>query len=136
MPAKVLVVDDSFMMRTIIKDLVAADPDLQVVGEAENGKVALDRVKELKPDVVLLDIEMPEMDGLEAMKRMMLGAKVKIIIISSVAQVGSPEATKARSLGAFDVIPKPSGSMSLDLGYKKGHQIVQTIRKAVGLPAS
>lgn len=134
MVAKVLVVDDSFMMRTIIRDLVSADPELSVVGDAENGKVALEKAKELKPDVVLLDIEMPEMNGLEALKRLMLSSKAKVIIISSVAQVGSPEATRARSLGAFDVIAKPSGSMSLDLGYKKGHQIVQAIRKAVGLP--
>lgn len=134
MGARILVVDDSFMMRTIIKDLVSADPELEIVGEAENGLIALEKVKELKPDVVLLDIEMPELSGLEAMKRMMLTSKAKIIIISSVAQVGSAEATRARSLGAYDVIAKPSGSMSLDLGYKKGHQIVQTIRKAAGMP--
>lgn len=135
MSKTVLIVDDSFMMRTLVKDIVAADPDLKVVGDAENGKVALDKVKELKPDAVLLDIEMPEMDGLEALKRMSLISKAKVIILSSVAQVGSPQAMEARKLGAFAVIPKPSGSMSLDIAQKKGSEIVQTLRKAVGLSA-
>ena len=135
MSKTVLVVDDSFMMRTLVKDIVSSDPDLKVVGDAENGKIALDKVKELKPDVVLLDIEMPEMDGLEALKRMSLISKAKVIILSSVAQVGSPQAMEARKLGAFAVIPKPSGSMSLDIAQKKGSEIVQTLRKAVGLSA-
>lgn len=135
MSKTVLIVDDSFMMRTLVKDIVAADPELKVVGDAENGKVALDKVKELKPDAVLLDIEMPEMDGLEALKRMSLISKAKVIILSSVAQVGSPQAMEARKLGAFAVIPKPSGSMSLDIAQKKGSEIVQTLRKAVGLSA-
>ena len=59
----VLVVDDSFIMRTIIKDIVDSDPELEVVGFAENGKVGLERVRELKPDAILLDLEMPEMSG-------------------------------------------------------------------------
>ncbi len=134
MAKRVLVVDDSFMMRTLIKDIVSADSDLEVVGDAENGKIALDKVKELKPDVVLLDIEMPEMDGLEALKRIKLSSQAKVIIISSVAQVGSPQAMEARRLGAFEVIAKPSGAMSLDIGQKKGSEIVKMARKAVGLP--
>lgn len=133
MAKKVLVVDDSFMMRTLIKDIVSADADLEVVGDAENGKIAVEKVKELKPDVVLLDIEMPEMDGLEALKRIKLSSQAKVIIISSVAQVGSPQAMEARRLGAFEVIAKPSGAMSLDIGQKKGSEIVKTARKAAGL---
>ena len=134
MPKTVLVVDDSFMMRTLISDIVAADPDLQVIDTAENGKVALDKAKASKPDVILLDIEMPEMDGLETLKRLALISRAKVIIVSSVAQVGSPQAMEARKLGAFGVIAKPSGAMSLDIGQKKGHEIVQTVRKAAGLP--
>jgi two-component system chemotaxis response regulator CheB len=133
MPKKVLVVDDSFMMRTIMRDIVSSDAQLEVVGEAKNGIEALDLIKKLDPDVVLLDIEMPEMDGLECFKRLRLISKARVIIVSSVAQSGSPQAQEAQRLGAFAIVPKPSGAMSLDLTDKKGHEITSAIRKAVGL---
>jgi two-component system chemotaxis response regulator CheB len=133
MAKKVLVVDDSFVMRTLIKEIVKADAALEVVGEASNGEIALTAAKELKPDVILLDIEMPTMDGLECLKRLKLVSSAKVIIVSSVAQTGSPQALQARRDGAVDVIAKPSGAMSLDLGEKKGHDIVKAIRKAAGI---
>lgn len=131
--ANVMVVDDSFMMRTLISDIVKSDPHLKVVAEASNGQEALDQIRKLDPDVILLDIEMPKMDGLEAAKRLRLMSKAKVVIISSVAMAGSPQAMEARKLGVFAVIPKPSGAMSLDIKEKSGHEIVQTIRRAVGL---
>jgi two-component system chemotaxis response regulator CheB len=132
---QILVVDDSFIMRTIIKDIVESDPDLQVAGFAENGKVGLQRMRELKPDAILLDLEMPEMSGLDMLKRLMLLGKAKVIVVSSVGQTGSPQALEARRLGAVDVIAKPSGAMSLDLQAKKGHEIVQSLRRALQLDA-
>lgn len=132
---KVLVVDDSFVMRTVIKNLIAADPELEVVGEAANGEEALAQAKVLKPDVVLLDIEMPVMSGLDCMKRLRLISRAKVVIVSSVAQLGSPESLTARSLGAADIIAKPSGAMSLDLAERKGHEIVTATRRAAGLTA-
>lgn len=131
---RILLVDDSVLMRTIIGDIVRADDELELVGAAENGRVALDMVKALKPDVVLLDIEMPEMSGLEAMEHLSLMSRAKVIIISSVAQIGSAEANEARALGAEEIIAKPSGTMSLDLAHKKGHDIIAAIRRATGLP--
>lgn len=130
---RILVVDDSFIMRTIIKDIVDSDPELEVVGFAENGKVGLERVRELKPDAILLDLEMPEMSGIDMMKRLALIGKTKVIVVSSVGQTGSPQAMEARRLGAVDIIAKPSGAMSLDLQAKKGHEIVQALRRALGL---
>ncbi|MBP2227582.1 response regulator [Azospirillum agricola] len=130
----ILLVDDSVLMRTIIGDIVRSDEELSLVGAAENGKVALEMVKSLKPDIVLLDIEMPEMSGLEVMEHLSLTSRAKVVIISSVAQVGSPEAGEARALGAVEIIAKPSGTMSLDLAHKKGHDIVVAIRRAAGLP--
>jgi two-component system, chemotaxis family, protein-glutamate methylesterase/glutaminase len=130
---QILVVDDSFIMRTIIKDIVDSDPDLEVVGFAENGKVGLQRVRELKPEAILLDLEMPEMSGIEMLKRLTLLGKTKVIVVSSVGQTGSPQAMEARRLGAVDVIAKPSGAMSLDLQAKKGHEIVQSLRRALAL---
>lgn len=134
MTKKILVVDDSFVMRTLIKDILSSDADFTVVGEAANGGDALEKVKQLAPDVVLLDIEMPGIDGIEFLKRLKLVSACKVVVVSSVAQVGSPQALEARRLGAFDVISKPSGALSLDLKAKKGSDIVTITRRAVGLP--
>ena len=134
MQKKILVVDDSFVMRTLIKDIISADPDLLVVGEAINGIETIEKVRQLQPDLLLLDIEMPGMDGIECLKRLKLLSPCKVVIVSSVAQAGSQQAMEARKLGAFDVISKPSGALSLDLKSKKGSDIVRISRRALGLP--
>lgn len=131
MSKNILVVDDSFIMRALIKEIVESDPDLKVVAEADNGKTGLLKARECRPDLILLDIEMPEMSGLEMLKRLLLLGKWKVIIVSSVGQAGSAQAIEARRLGAYDVIAKPSGAMSLDLAEKRGHEIVTAIRKAL-----
>ena len=133
MAKRVMVVDDSMIMRTMLKDIVSADSDLEVVGDACDGEMALQKVKELKPDLILLDIEMPKMNGVECLKRLKLTSPAKVIIISSVAQAGSKLASEVRSLGAADVIPKPSGATSLDIKAKKGHEITKTARRVLGL---
>jgi two-component system chemotaxis response regulator CheB len=133
MTKNILIVDDSFIMRTIIKDIVESDPELKVVGFAENGKIGLQKTREFKPDAVILDLEMPEMGGIDMMKRLALISKAKVIVVSSVVQGSSPQAVEARRLGAFDIIAKPSGAMSLDLQAKKGHEIVQALRRALEL---
>ena len=129
----ILIVDDSFVMRALLRGIISADPDLSVVGEATNGLEALQTIKELNPDLVLLDIEMPHMDGIECLKRLRLISNVPVIIVSSVAQTGSPQALETRKLGAAEVIAKPSGAMSLDLNAKKGHEIVTASRKVLDL---
>ncbi|MEY2699633.1 MAG: Chemotaxis response regulator protein-glutamate methylesterase [Pseudomonadota bacterium] len=133
MAKKVLIVDDCSVMRTLIWTIVSSDPNLDVVGDAANGKQALDAVKTLKPDIILLDIQMPVMDGLECLKRLKLITSAKVIIISSVGQTGSPQALMARKLGAFDVISKPGGAVSMDLVTKRGHAVTRACRKAAGL---
>src|ERR1700722_5881781 len=134
MAHRVLIVDDSSFMRNIIKQIIAVDDELEVAGEAEDGSVGIEKDRELKPEVILLDIEMPKLDGLSALKRLKLTSKAKIVILSSVAQLGSPAALEARRLGAFEVIAKPSGAISLDLKAKRGHEILRVVRAAVGLP--
>ncbi|MFM7256573.1 MAG: response regulator [Betaproteobacteria bacterium] len=133
MSKRVLIVDDSFIMRAIIKEIVQSDPGFEVVGEAENGKVGLQKARELKPDLILLDLEMPEMGGIDMLKRVALLSKAKVIIVSSLGQLGSAPALEARRLGAVDVIAKPSGAMSLDLKDKSGHEILQSARRVLGL---
>jgi two-component system, chemotaxis family, protein-glutamate methylesterase/glutaminase len=133
MAKSVLIVDDSFIMRTLIKDIVESDPDLEVVALAENGRTGLELTREHKPDLILLDIEMPEMSGIEMLKRLMLLGRHKVVVVSSVGQAGSSQALEARRLGAADVIAKPSGAMSLDLAEKRGHDIVKAARTALGL---
>ena len=133
MTHSVLIVDDSGLMRNMIKQIIGVDDDLVVAGEAEDGVVGLEKDRQLKPDVILLDIEMPKLDGLSALKRLRLMSKAKVIILSSVAQLGSAASLEARRLGAFDVIAKPSGAISLDLKAKRGHEILRVVRAAVGL---
>ncbi len=134
MKKKVLVVDDSMMMRTMVTQIASSDERFEVVGDAANGRIALEMAQMLKPDIILLDIEMPEMDGIDTLKRLMLASKAKTIVISSVAQAASTNAAEARRFGACAVIPKPSGAFSLDLTQKKGHEIIQAMCRAVGLP--
>ncbi|WP_409292310.1 chemotaxis response regulator protein-glutamate methylesterase [Peribacillus sp. SCS-37] len=114
-PIKVLVVDDSAFMRKLITGFLEEDPRTMVAGTARNGKEALQKVKELKPDVVTLDIEMPLMDGLEALKMIMEACPVPCIMLSSTTTAGADNTMKAIELGAFDFVPKPSGPISLDL---------------------
>ncbi len=130
---RILIVDDSFVMRALLRGIVTSDPDLEVAGEATNGLEALQQVKEMAPDLVLLDIEMPHMDGIECLKRLRLMSKVPVIIVSSVAQAGSPQAIEARKFGAADVTANPSSAMSLDLNAKPGHEIVTASRRVLGL---
>ncbi len=112
---RVLVVDDSSFMRRFISDLLSADQDLQVVGTAINGSEAVEKVKTLKPDVVTLDIEMPEMDGLAALKMIMQECPTPVVMLSNMTKVGADATVQALELGAVDFIAKPSGNISLDL---------------------
>jgi adenylate cyclase len=132
---RVLVVDDSFIMRNVVKQIVESDPDLEVVDTAENGMVALKKVRQIKPDVVLLDIEMPEMSGLETLRRLGLRSPCKVVILSNyVGKADSAERTEALRLGAVATIAKPSGSVSLDLKQMRESKIVSVLRKTLGLP--
>ena len=131
---RILIVDDSFIMRKLVREIVESDPDLEIADTAEDGRIALQKVRECKPDLVLLDIEMPEMSGLETFKRLGLRSKTRVIILSSLGQEGTAETTEALRLGAAAVLAKPSGSISLDLQARTGSEINRTIRHVLGLP--
>jgi class 3 adenylate cyclase/ActR/RegA family two-component response regulator len=133
---RILVVDDSLIMRQLVSEIVDSDPDLEVVGTAENGRVAIQQVRQLEPDAVLLDIDMPEMTGLETLRRLGLRSRCKVIILSSlVTTQDASERVEALRLGAAAVIGKPSGGVSLDLKQKRASEIVGVLREVLGLPA-
>lgn len=103
---RVLVVDDSFFMRSLIRKFLESDPAIRVVGMARNGKEGVEKVLELHPDVVTLDVEMPEMDGLSALQAIMKKAPCPVIMVSSITEEGSRATFDALDLGAVDFIHK------------------------------
>ncbi len=112
---KVLVVDDSVFMRNIISDMISENNNIEIVGRARNGKEAVEMNVQLKPDVITMDIEMPIMNGLEALKKIMSDRPTKVIMVSSLTKEGAKETIEALNNGAFDFVPKPSGQISLDI---------------------
>lgn len=112
---KVLVVDDSAFMRKLIQDFFSENGRFQVVGTARNGQDAIKKIAELKPDVVTMDIEMPILNGLEALKIIMKQNPIPVVMLSSTTFEGAENTVQAIQLGAIDFIAKPSGAISLDL---------------------
>ena len=110
---KVLVVDDSAIVRKVISDILAAQPDLEVVGTAPDPFVARDKILALRPDVLTLDIEMPRMDGLTFLDRLMRHYPLPVIVISSLTQSSTRAALEAMHRGAVDVLAKPGGPYSV-----------------------
>ncbi|MFC1763655.1 chemotaxis response regulator protein-glutamate methylesterase [Planctomycetota bacterium] len=105
---RVLVVDDTVIYRKIVSDILGTMPQVEVVGSANNGKIAMSLIEQKRPDLLILDVEMPEADGLEVLafiqkKKLQVGA----VMLSSFTQKGSQRTIKALELGAFDFIPKP-----------------------------
>jgi two-component system, chemotaxis family, protein-glutamate methylesterase/glutaminase len=112
---RVLVVDDSVFMRKIVSDLIAELPGFQVIATAKNGLEAIEMNKRLQPDCITMDVEMPELNGLDALKRIMNENPVPVIMLSSLTKEGAMETIQALEAGAVDFVQKPSGSISLDL---------------------
>ncbi|RKD24254.1 hypothetical protein BEP19_07570 [Ammoniphilus oxalaticus] len=126
---KVLVVDDSAFMRKVLSEILSTDAGIEVVGTARNGQDAIAKVAEIKPDVVTMDIEMPKMDGIEALRFLMENNPLPIVMISSLTQQGADATVQALELGAIDFISKPSGAISLDI-HKVKEQIIEKVKSA------
>ncbi|NND92648.1 MAG: response regulator, partial [Granulosicoccus sp.] len=108
---RILVVDDSCMYQRILSEVIDSHPELQVVGVAGNGKIALELVESLKPDLLTLDILMPEMDGIQTLLRLRRDwPSVRIIMVSSLTSEGSEAALDALALGAHDYTVKPEST--------------------------
>jgi len=120
MPVRMMVVDDSAFMRKIIGDAVSEISGIEIVGFARNGLDALEAMPRLKPDIITLDIEMPKMNGIEALKVIKKEyPKVQVIMLSSYSKAGSDVTMEALELGALDFIEKPQNSGELGLGELK-----------------
>jgi two-component system chemotaxis response regulator CheB len=110
---KVLVVDDSAIVRKVLTDALSQEEDIEVVGTAPDPFVARDKILSLKPDVLTLDVEMPRMDGVSFLKRLMHYHPLPVIVISSLGVASSRIALEALEAGAIDVLPKPGGPQSV-----------------------
>lgn len=125
----VLVVDDSAFMRKLISQFLDDCPQIHVIGTARNGEDAVKKAKTLKPDVVTLDIEMPVMNGLDALEIIMKECPVPVIMLSSTTQRGAENTLAAMQAGAVDFIAKPSGSISIDL-HRIKEELIQKVISA------
>lgn len=125
---RVLIVDDSRMIRDILTDILKEQPDIQVVGTAADAFEARDQIKALKPDVITLDVEMPKMNGLEFLDRLMRANPLPVVMISSATQRGSDVTFRALELGAVDFVTKPKLGEQTPDDY--GSQIAEKIRAA------
>ena len=126
---KVLIIDDSALIRSILKEIINSYPDMEAVGAASNPLQAREMIKSLNPDVLTLDVEMPEMDGLDFLEKLMRLRPMPVLMISSLTERGSDVALRALELGAVDFLPKPK------LGIVEGIQgyvdeIAEKIRAA------
>jgi two-component system, chemotaxis family, protein-glutamate methylesterase/glutaminase len=139
---RVLIIDDSLFMRTIIKDILSRDPEIEVVGTASNGEEGLIKIRELAPDVVTLDIEMPKMNGLEFLKqRALMRRPPKTLMLSSLTSEGAVMTQKAMSLGADDFMLKPKDPAAVrEIGQELLSKIknlvkISYVRKKITVPS-
>ncbi|MGH9493652.1 MAG: protein-glutamate methylesterase/protein-glutamine glutaminase [Candidatus Sulfotelmatobacter sp.] len=128
-PARVLVVDDSAFMRTALARMIASEPSFEVVATACNGAEALEKIAVLDPDVVTLDVEMPQLDGLATLRIIMSRLPRPVIMVSATTEEGAATTFNALSAGAFDYVPKLLSGTSLDIDHIRG-ELIAKIRAA------
>ena len=134
---RVLVVDDSALARRAISDAISRDPGLEVCGLAADPYEAREKILELHPDVITLDLEMPRMDGLTFLKILMEHHPLPVVVISSLTQTGSAKAMEALALGAVDVLAKPDGKLGLgELSHRLAFYVKAAARAKRSVPQS
>lgn len=129
MAIKVLIVDDSALVRSLLSEIIRGTPDLQLVGAAPDAYIARDMVKQFSPDVITLDIEMPRMDGISFLEKLMKAKPTPVVMISTLTEDGAEATLRALELGAVDFIPKPK--LGITDGIREyAELIVEKIREA------
>jgi two-component system chemotaxis response regulator CheB len=126
---RVLVVDDSTFMRKVLESIFNADDQLQVVGNAKDGREAVAMAESLKPDVISMDINMPHVDGLQATAEIMTTNPRPIVIVSSESREGAASTLRALELGAIEFVAKPSSAIDLDMQSVK-EELLRKMRMA------
>src|SRR5579872_2425534 len=104
---KVLIVDDSALVRSLLTDILRSDPDIEVVGAASDAHIAREKIKQLNPDVLTLDVEMPKMDGITFLRNLMRLRPMPVVMVSSLTEHGAEVTLDALAVGAVDYLPKP-----------------------------
>lgn len=118
--AKVLVVDDAMLIRRLVSDALSKDPAIDVVGEAANGRIAMQKIAQLSPDLVTLDVEMPEMDGLATLREIRkINPRLPVIMFSSHTERGAADTLEALHLGASDYVTKPNSAGGKGLAQQR-----------------
>ncbi|MDH5784663.1 MAG: response regulator [Chromatiales bacterium] len=125
---KVLIVDDATFMVKALRDILDSDHEIEVIGSARNGKDAVEKIKKLKPDVITLDVDMPVMDGIQAVRHIMIECPVPIVMLSSLFAHGDIT-FEALRLGVVDFLPKPSGAISTDI-HTQRTELVDRVKLA------
>jgi two-component system chemotaxis response regulator CheB len=127
---RIFIVDDSAFMRMVLKDVLEKEKDMQIVGIAKDGMEAIELAIKTKPDIITLDVEMPKLNGIEALKEIMKRAPTRVIMVSSLTEEGADITITALELGAVDFITKPAGSISMNFRKIAG-DLIQKIRAAM-----
>lgn len=131
MTIKVLIVDDSALIRQMFREMLSAEPDIEVLGTASDPFDAREKIKKLNPDVLTLDIEMPKMDGLSFLEKIMALRPIPVIMCSSLTQKGASETLRALEIGAVDYISKPVSGQTRDTIGALQSELVSKVRMAV-----
>ena len=126
---KVLIVDDSALVRSLLSDILRTDPDIEVVGVASDAHIAREKIKQLNPDVLTLDVEMPKMDGITFLKNLMRLRPMPVVMVSSLTERGADVTLDALSLGAVDYLSKPKIDLAATL-KDYGDELIDKIHAA------
>jgi len=132
---RVLVVDDSALMRKVIPRMLGADPEIEIVGTAMDGVFALTKIKDLKPDVITLDMNMPRMDGIETLRHIVEDFGIPTIVVSSLAKRDAELTFRALDIGAFDFVTKPQNAISVHI-EEIDSELIEKVKAAAKSPVA
>jgi two-component system chemotaxis response regulator CheB len=127
---RVLIVDDSALMRRLLSDLLTSAPEIEIAGVARNGREAVYQAIQLKPDVITLDVEMPEVSGLEALPALLAVHEAPVVMVSALTQEGAEVTLQALELGAVDFLPKPERNQLAELRASRDLLVAKVLAAA------